>query len=186
MITYWNFFRKSASNIADMQSLEQHNQPKKNISKIFIVALLAAVLLVAGIIGLWSLRPSIALVEEEALTGAYREGSPEFEELTKRILVKPDWNRTTESPTAFGKIMMMIPAVIHNRTDKTLTTVEVNVSVIDQKGLIIKEKTYLAVPKQQAFLEPNQAFNTTAVVEGFSPDDDRANVKWKVTAIKTE
>jgi hypothetical protein len=83
-------------------------------------------------------------------------------------------------------VMMAIPATIHNRSDKTLTTVELNVSVVDQKGNIIKEKTYLVVPKQQLFLTPNQALNTTAVVEGFEPTDDRANVKWKVTAIKTE
>lgn len=169
-----------------MESLELHNKPKKGINKIFIVALLAAVLLVAGGIGLWSLRPSIAGIEEEALTGAFREGSPEFEELTKRILVKPDMSRTTESPTALGTVMMAIPATIHNRSDKTLTTVEINVSVVDQKGQVIKEKTYLVVPKQEPFLAPNQALNTTAVVEGFEPDDDRANVKWKVTAIKVE
>ena len=169
-----------------MESLERHNEPKRSNNKTFIFALLAGILLVAGAIGLWSLKPSIAGIEEEALTGAHREGSPEFEELTKRILVKPDMNRTTESPTALGTIMMSIPAVIHNRSDKTLTTLEVNVGVIDQKGKVIKEKTYLVVPREQPFLGPNQAVSTTAVVEGFQRDDDRANVKWKVTAVKTE
>jgi hypothetical protein len=169
-----------------MESLERHNEPKKGINKIFIFALLAAVLLVAAGIGLWSLKPSIAGMEEEALEGVHREGSPEFEEVTKRILVKPDMNRTTESPTALGTIMMSIPAVIHNRSDKVLTTLEVNVGVIDQKGKVLKEKTYLVVPREQPYLGPNQAVSTTAVVEGFGRDDDRANVKWKVTAVKTE
>ncbi len=169
-----------------MESLERHNEPKKGVNKIFIFALLAAVLLVAAGIGLWSLKPSIAGIEEEALEGAHREGSPEFEEITKRILVKPDMNRTTESPTALGTIMMSIPAVIHNRSDKTLTTLEVNVAVIDQKGKVIKDKTYLVVPREQPYLGPNQGVSTTAVVEGFKKDDDRANVKWMVTAVKTE
>lgn len=169
-----------------MESLERHNEPKKGINKIFIFALLAGVLLVAAGIGLWSLKPSIAGMEEEALEGVHREGSPEFEEITKRILVKPDMNRTTESPTALGTIMMSIPAVIHNRSDKVLTTLEVNVGVIDQKGKVLKEKTYLVVPREQPYLGPNQAVSTTAVVEGFRRDDDRANVKWKVTAVKTE
>lgn len=169
-----------------METLEQHNQPKRGINKVFIAALLAAILLVAGAIGLWSLRPSIAGVEEEALQGAYREGSPEFAEITKKILVKPDWNRTTESPTALGTIMMSIPATIYNLSDKTLTTVEVTVGVIDQKANVIKEKTYLVVPKQKPFLAPKESIETTAVVEGFKPEEDRANVKWKITAIKTE
>ena len=168
-----------------MESFEQINQPKKGNNKIFILAIIAALAVVAAGIGLWSLRPSIAGIEEEALEGVFRKGSPEFEELTKRILIKPDLNRTTESPTALGTVMMTIPAIIQNRSDKTLTTIEVNVGVIDQQGKIIKEKTYLAVPKQQPALEPNQSFVTTAVVEGFSPEDDRANVTWKVTALKT-
>lgn len=169
-----------------MKSLELHNQSKKGVNKILVAAVIAAVFLVAVVIGLWSLRPSIAIIEETALEGAYREGSPEFAELTKRILIKPDLNRTTESPTALGTIMMTIPAMVQNRTDKTLTTLEINVGVINQQGKVIKEKTYLAVPKQQPFLEPNQSFITTAVVEGFKPEEDRANVTWKVTAIKTE
>lgn len=169
-----------------MESLERHNEPKKGINKIFIFALLAGILIVAAGIGLWSLRPSIAGIEEEALAGAYREGSPQFEEITKRILVKPDMNRTTESPTALGTIMMSIPATIYNRSDKTLTTLEVNVAVVDQKGNAVKEKTYLVVPREQSYLGPGQAVNTTAVVEGFKREDDRANVRWKVTAVKTE
>lgn len=169
-----------------MESLEKHNQPKKGISKIFIAALLAAGLIVAGGVWLWSLKPSNVEIQQEALQNAYREGSPEFEELTKKILIKPNMDRTTESPTALGTIMMTIPATIHNRSDKTLTTVEINVGVVNQKGEIIKDKTYLVVPQQKEILLPNEAVSTTAVVEGFEPTDDRANVRWKVTALKTE
>lgn len=168
-----------------METLEQHNKPKKGVNKIFIVALLAAILLVAGGIWLWSLKPSNVEIRQEALEGAYREGSPEFEELTKRILVKPDMSRTTESRTALGTVMMAIPATVYNRSDKTLTTLEVNVGVVDQSGKVIKEKTYLVIPKQQGNLLPGESVSTTAVVEGFEPEEDRANVRWKVTAIKT-
>ena len=169
-----------------MESLERHNQPKQRISKAFIISAIAALLLVVGAIAIWSLIPSQATIEQTALEGAYREGSPEFEALTKRIIIQTDQNRTTESPTALGNIMMTIPAKITNRTDKTLTTLEIKVGVVDTKGQVIKEKTMLVVPKQQTSLAPGEAMNVIGVVEGFEATDDRANVQWKVTAIKAE
>ena len=169
-----------------MESLAQHNERKTGISKALIISIIVAILLVAGVITLLSLRPSKTTIEQTALEGVYREGSPEFATLTKRIVIKPDLNRTMESPTGLGDIMMSIPAQITNRTDQTLTTLEVKVGVVNTKGEVIKEKTMLVVPKQQKELPPGESINTIGVVEGFSATDDRANVQWKVTGIKTK
>lgn len=169
-----------------MESLEQHNRPKERNIKVFAAAIIAAFLLVAGAVALWSLMPSQAIIEQTALEGVHREGSPEFEALTKRIVIQTDQNRTTESPTAFGSIMMAIPAKITNRTDTTLTALEVKVGVVDTKGQVIKEKAILVVPKQKETLAPGESMMVTGVVEGFDAADDRANVQWKVTGIKAE
>jgi len=42
------------------------------------------------------------------------------------------------------------------------------------------------VPVQQALLEPGQTIPITLTLDGFSRKDDRANIRWKVTAIKAQ
>ena len=169
-----------------MESLEKHNEPPKSNTKIFLLAMLAGAIIIASIIGIIALKPSRVTIEQEALENALRAGSPGFAELSRRVIVQSARDSIMESPTALGSIMMSIPAVIQNRTDKTLTTLEVKVGVVDTTGKIIKEKTMLVVPKQQTTLAPGEKMLVTGVVEGFEKTDDRANVQWKVSALKAE
>jgi hypothetical protein len=39
------------------------------------------------------------------------------------------------------------------------------------------------VPVQQSSLEPGQDIPITLTVDGFTRDDDRADIRWTVTAI---
>lgn len=168
-----------------MESLEKQNQPQGGINKVFIGAFFAAVIVVIGLIALVSLIPTAEDTTSQALEGAYREGSPDFETLSKRIVVLTDPNRLTQSQTALGSIQMNMGVKVLNRTDQTLTGLEVNAAVVDSQNQVIKDKTIQVIPRLQETLPPGEMVDLTTTIAGFDADDDRANVRWKVTAIKT-
>ena len=154
--------------------------------RFFIGKLIIALLLVSMTSGFYSTCTSRQAVQQQQLEGAAREGTPEFEALTKKIVIQTDDDRTLESPTGMGTIIMFIRGNIRNFTGKTLTGLEIKVTVIDQLGKPVKDKTLIVVPNQREKLETNQTMPVDARLEGFSKEDDRALVRWKVTAIKVE
>jgi hypothetical protein len=157
------------------------------VNKSFLIAILVAVLIVAGgILLIWKLQPSMQEQQEQVLTGALREGTPEFDAITKRIVAETDEDQTWFSPVGTGGIMMNIAGRIRNNSDKTLTGLEIKASVIDSFGKVVKDNTVLVVPNQKAKLAPKEQMNVTIRIDGFKRDDDRAQIRWKVTAIKTE
>lgn len=166
--------------------LEEEKKEKQGINKVLVGALIAGLVIVAAIVGLVALRPSTQQVSEQALEGAFREGSPEFAQYTKRIVAQTDENRTTQSPTGMGTIVMSIGGNIRNISGKTLTGLELKVGVVDSFNNILKEKTLIVIPKQAERLENGQNLPVQVLIEGFNKDDDRANIRWKVTAIKFE
>lgn len=159
---------------------------EKGSKKILFIAIGIAVVAVLVVIGLLSLKPSSTQVEQQALEGAYREGSPEFATLTKKVVAQSNYDKTTKSPVATGKIVMNIGGLIRNFTGKTLTGLELNVGMVDSFGKIVKEKNVIVIPKQRETLENNQTMEVRVTIEGFEPDADLANIRWKVTAIKVE
>jgi hypothetical protein len=169
-----------------METLEQHNAPKKGINKIFIVAFVAAAIAIGGVVWLISLKPSMQQQVDQSMDGAVREGSPEFEVLTKKIVIQTDEDRTIQSPIGLGTIVMSIGGQIKNLTGKTVTGLEINVAVIDTFGKPLKDKTLIVVPNQYAKLNTNEVADITVRIDGFDAKDDRANIRWKVTAIKAE
>jgi hypothetical protein len=157
------------------------------VNKSFLIAILIAVLLVGGgILLIWKLQPSMQEQQEQALSGALHEGSPEFAVLTKRIVAENDEDNTWSSPVGTGYIMMNIAGKIRNNSDKTIIGLELNVSVLDSFDKVVKDNTLTIVPTQQKKLAPKQEMNVIVRIDGFKPDDDRARIRWKVTAIKTE
>lgn len=169
-----------------MDTLLQNEEKKTGINKMLLAAIGIAVLLVAGIAGLLMLKPSVQEQKKQLLEGAVREGSPEFAELTKKVLIRNDAENTMESPTGLGTITMFNRAEIVNISkDQTIDALEIRVSVLDPMGKPIKEKTMTVVPWQDTeSLAPQQRFPVTVPIEGFAKDDDRARVQWKVTAIR--
>lgn len=171
-----------------MESLENFNQkPEKGSGKIFLVVGIIGILVIAGIAALLYSLPSRQERQQATIEGSFREGTPEFDTLTKKIVLENDPDRaTTESPTAMGSIQMSIWGRVKNLSDKTLTGLEIKVSVIDLAGNPVKEKTEIVIPKKQASLGPGQPLQVNIIMDGFKKEDNRANIRWKVTAIKTE
>ena len=158
-------------------------EEKRGINKTFIVAILIAIVLIAGIVFLLSRRPPVDDQMAQLVASAYHEGTPEFADLSKDIIISTD-DRTVQSPTGLGTISMYIYGKIRNKGSRTIDILEINVAVITQFNQVVKEKRILVVPVQQPTLDPGQTIPVTLAMEGFSKDDDRANIRWKVTAIR--
>ncbi len=157
------------------------------MNKSFLIAILIAVVLVGGgVFVIWKIQPSMQEQQEMILSGAFREGSPEFAAITKKIIAENDEEHTWSSPVGTGGIMMQIAGKLRNLSDKTLVGLEINVAVLDLNSKVIKDKTLTVVPNQQKKLAPKQEMDVAVRIDGFAPDDDRARIRWKVTAIKTE
>lgn len=167
-----------------MNSFE--NKPEKGINKIFLAAILVGALVVAAIIGFFALQPTKKDIADTVMQNAVREGTPEFETLTKKIVISTDENGTMESPTGLGTIVMNIAGKIRNMTGKTLTGLEVKVAVIDQLNKPVKEKVLTVIPNQSEKLVNNETMPVRVMMEGFNKEDDRAMIRWKVTAIRAE
>lgn len=170
-----------------MDTFLKQPEEKKGNNMIFLAAIGIGLVIVLAFLGLVSLKSSTKQIQTQALEGAFREGTPEFEKYTKKIIAETDEDRTTYSPTGMGTIMMSIRGKIRNITGKPLTGLELKVAVVDSFGNPVKEKTTVVIPKEDVTkLETGQVLPVQVTIEGFNKDDDRANIRWKVTAIKVE
>ena len=167
-----------------MEDLFQPKE-KKGVNKVFIASALIGVAVIAVAIGLLSLRPSREVQLAEILEGSFREGAPEFTELTKDIVISTDKN-TVESPMVTGTISMFINGKIRNKGTRTMNALEINCAVVTQFNEVLREKRILVVPTQVPRLGPEDIIPVTLSLDGFAKADDRANIRWKVTAIRVE
>ncbi len=164
--------------------LRNEKKEKRKINKVFLAAIVVAVLLIAGVLGLLTLLPNAEQQKQQELAGAYLEGSPEFEKYTSNIVINTDMDRTMESPTGLGTIAMAIHGDIRNRGDRAINGLEVKVGVVDKFNKVLKEKKLMVVPKQIEQLNPQETIHVVVPMDGFKKSDDRANIRWKVTAIR--
>lgn len=162
---------------------EQDTQPRR-FSGILVGALLAAAALVAGGLWLLSFQPNSAELKQQQMAGAVYEGSPEFDNYTKQLVIATDFDRTSESPLGIGTIMMSIHGTIRNKGTRAINLLEVTVSVIDIQNKVIKEKKSLVVPNQAETLSADTTIPVFVPMDGFKEADDRANIRWKVSAIR--
>lgn len=170
---------------SDMETfLEPQEKKKSNILGYALGALIGILIIAAGVY-LLTRQPSMQDQMANILEGSYREGTPEFDTITKDIIIATS-DKTVESPNAFGKISMFITGTIRNKGNKVINGLEVNVAVVTQFNDILKEKRVLVVPTQRPQLGPGETIDVTLSVDGFNKNDDRANIRWKVTAIRVE
>lgn len=162
---------------------EEPENKKRGINAAFLVGGLIGVILIGVAIFVAMQRPSMEDQMAAVLADAQREGSPQFDEITKDIIISTGDN-TVESPNAFGRISMFIAGRIRNKGTRTINGLEVNVAVVDINNQVLKEKRVLVVPTQTPQLGPNEIIPITLSLDGFDKKDDRANIRWKVTAIR--
>lgn len=168
-----------------MDDLFKPEEKKRGVNKIFIAALVIGVVAIGAAIWLLSLKPTMEEQTAKILESSYREGSPEYAELNKDIIISTD-DKTVQSPMATGKISMFINGKIRNKGTRTINALEVNVAIVTQFNDILRERRILVVPVQQSVLAPGETIPITLTLDGFTRDDDRANIRWKVTAIRAE
>jgi hypothetical protein len=168
-----------------MEDFLQPVEKKRGLNPIFLVGVLVGAALIGGVIYLLSMQPSAEEQTARILASAHLPGSPEFAELDRDIIIATDKD-TVESPMGLGTISMFIKGNIKNRGTRTITVLEVRVAVVTQLNEVLRERKVLVVPVQQAQLAPGDTIPITLSLDGFSKDDDRANIRWKVTAIKAE
>ncbi len=169
-----------------MDELFETGKEKKAFNLVFIGGIIVGLLLIGGAIWmLLSFSPPVEDKMAKILEGAHREDSPEFAALSKDILIATD-DDTVESPMGLGTISMFIKGNIYNKGTKNITTLEVNVGVVTQKNEVLREKRVVVIPVQQQLLGPGDSIPITAAIDGFERTDDRANIRWKVTAIRAE
>src|SRR5688572_11234629 len=93
---------------AFMDAFLEPQEKKKGISAGFIIGAIVGIAILSAGIWLLTRTPSMADQMANVLEGSYREGAPEFAEITKDIIIATSEDKTVESPNAFGKISMFI------------------------------------------------------------------------------
>jgi len=148
---------------------------------IIIVAVIAAVA-IAGLFYLL-MRTVGTATQEPQLQGAIRAGAPEFAQYEPRIVL--DAPEAQQMQQALGGIVMDLQSIAHNFTGRTLTGLEVKAIVVDHQNKPVKERTLVVLPNaQQSELEQNRAMLARVRIEGFTDQDDRANIKMVVTGFR--
>lgn len=166
-----------------MDSFLEPQKKKQGINKILILGVLVGIVLIGAAIWVLTLQPSMDDQMAAILAGSVREGSPEFEQITKDIVISTS-DDTVQSPNAFGSISMYIKGRIRNKGNRVITGLEINVAVVDTFEKPIREKRILVVPTQVPQLAPEEIIPVSLEISGFERKDDRANIRWKVTAIR--
>lgn len=175
---------KFASNkVMKMETLIQQNEKRPTMNRGLVVGLFIGIVAVSAFVAVLMMQPSMQEQMAAVLADALHEGDPGFEELTNDIVIETGEN-TVESPNAFGSISMYIEGRVKNKGERTFNGLSVNVGVFDQKNNLLKEKNVLVVPTQRGSISPGETIPITLELAGFKRSDDRAYIKWKVTAIR--
>src|SRR5687768_12575103 len=96
--------------------LNEIEKPETNY-KGYIVGAVIGMLLLGALIYIASRRPSMEDQAAAILEGSLRKGDPEFEALSRDIIISTS-DKTVESPNAFGSISMYIVGRVKYRGTK--------------------------------------------------------------------
>lgn len=123
--------------------------------------------------------------QEERLEGAIRPGSPEFDEAMRpiRLDFNPDEN-AVESARAIGDKIFALEPTIRNLGNRTVNGLELQASALDLNGGVMKQRTFIVIPKRQAELEPFKTYKPNLLLEGFKQNDFVANLRVEITGIR--
>jgi hypothetical protein len=157
----------------------EHSIPEEKSRRaliIFVAAFAAA--FIAGFFYLL-LRSTTTPSAPPTLAGAIRAGSPDFEKYSKLIVL--DEQVADEAKRALGDTVMTLHTTVRNFTGHTISGLEIRAAVVDHDGKPVKERTVVVIPGRQSELDPNKTMKASVLIEGFTDNDDRANIKMEVT-----
>lgn len=160
-----------------MQAEHSFPEDKSRRSLIIVFAIVAA-LLIGGFFYLL-LRKTVTPAAAPTLQGAVRPGTPDWEKYSKLIVL--DEPEADEAKRALGDTVMSLHATVRNLTGRTITGLEIKGAVVDHDGRPVKERSIVVIPGKQSELDPNKTMKAALMLEGFTDNDDRANIKMEVT-----
>ena len=157
----------------------EHSIPeeKSHMTLIVVVAAIAAVV-IGGFFYLL-LRKSVATGPPPTLQGAIRPGSPDWDKSIRLIAL--DDPEADEAKRALGDTVMTLQTTVRNFTGRTITGLEVRGAVVDHDGKAVKQRAVVVIPGRQSELDPNKTMRVSILIDGFTDEDDRANIKMEVT-----
>ena len=150
-----------------------------NRTLIIVVAVIAAIVIAGGFYGLMRLSGGGG---PAGLQGAIREGSPQWDETKKNIVL--DEPEATEAKRALGDITMTLSTTVRNLTGKTLSGLEIRGAVVDYDGKPVKQRAVVVIPGRVPELAPNKTLPVNILLDGMSDTDARANIKMEVSGFK--
>jgi len=159
-------------------AVERTAAEEKSRTTLIIVVAAVAAIVIGGFFYLL-MRKSAAPSPPVTLQGAIRPGSADWDNYVKRIAL--DDPEADESKRALGDTVMNLFTTVRNFTGRTITGLEMRGAVVDHDGKPIKQRTMVMIPGRQAELDPNKTMKVTILMDGFSDEDDRANIKMEVT-----
>lgn len=116
------------------------------------------------------------------LDNAIRAGTPQFTEYQSRIIL--DEVEADEARRPLGDIVMTLRSLVRNFSGRTINGLEVKAAVVDYEGKPVKERTLVVIPTRQPELGHNKTMPVSVVIEGFSENDQRANIKMEITGFR--
>jgi zinc-ribbon domain len=159
--------------------------------KLFVVVGAASVALIALIAGLLATDRGRAWLsglggrtQAETLAGALRPGSPEFEQYRNGIHVDFEADDDAfQSPRPIGDVVIEMRPTIRNLTGRTINGLELRAAGYDLDGQVVKERTFVVIPRRQSELEANKTMTPSLLIEGVSPNNVPASLKIEVTGV---
>ena len=155
--------------------------PRRRIYLVVGVVTLSA-MVVAGLIFPTLTRAPTSTGETPRLEEALRAGAPEFERYRARLVI--DNPAATPSSRTLGDFVVELKTNVRNETGRRLHGLEMRGVVINAQGMPVGERTAVIIPAQQAVLEPGEEINVRMLIEGVSPDAERAGARLEVTALR--
>lgn len=140
------------------------------------------VLVTAGVIHLAARGDDRGRVLEQRLEGAIRRESPGFDELSGLLVVER--LAAAEAPLPLNDPAVEITGTVRNATGRTVTGLELRGVILDALSTPLRERTVVVVPARQAALEPGEAINVSILLEGISPEAERAAHSMEVTGVR--
>jgi hypothetical protein len=142
------------------------------------------VLAIAGALHLSLTRPYGRATAEPRLESAIRPEMPEFDQLREQIVVEQ--LVAVEAPRPLNHLAVEINGTVRNATGRTISGLEMRGAILDARRRPQRERTVVIVPARQAAIEPGEAIKVRILLEGVSPEAERAGALMEVTGVRVD